>query len=365
MPPSVLRGADWGVAFSITAEASKDFAAKVKGKAGKPLHMYLDRPRDSIIVMPASSLFKNLTGVQYDEVKALLAVKDVIVGNELVFDKDFNLSKIDDNKTVLVYKGSKWYDALKDRNKTKVFDSVPTFSFSRNGVLFVDEWDAIGLLSSPILSPDVTSGVPLQSFSITGPAKDAQDANEKAKLIETILKGGSLPVKVFAGSKTSIPAKLGERFFYYSAIGLFAALIFVSLFVSFRYRRIKLIIPVVIITFLEVLILFATMGAFTLDLAAMAGIIAAVGVSIDAQIIITDELLKKGRIKEKLEKAFEIITTNAKIIIISMLPLLFSSFVEVIGFAVSTILGAILGALVSRPAYAVLVEEFLKDEVEG
>ncbi len=364
LPASVLRGADWGVAFSVTGEASEDFAAKVKGKAGKPLHMYLDRPKNSIFVVPADALFSNISSYDnFDEVKALIAVKDVLLDNEIVFDSDFDPSVLDNNATVYVYNGSKWASQLEGKPNVYIFNSLPVFSLSSSGSVFVDRWDAIGLLSSPVLSPGVTKGIPLQSFSITGAASSKEDANEKAKLIETILKGGSLPVKVFAGSKTSIPAKLGEKFFYYSFIGLIAALLFVSIFVAIRYKRLKLIVPILVITFLEVLILFATMGAFTLDLAAMAGIIAAVGMSIDDQIIITDELLKKGRAKEKLEKAFDIIITDATIIIISMLPLLFSSFVEVIGFSVSTILGALLGALISRPAYAVLVEEFLKDEI--
>jgi preprotein translocase subunit SecD len=39
-----------------------------------------------------------------------------------------------------------------------------------------------------------------------------------------------------------------------------------------------------------------------------------------------------------------------------MVPLLFSGMVEIIGFAISTILGALLGLLISRPAYAAIIE---------
>jgi len=44
------------------------------------------------------------------------------------------------------------------------------------------------------------------------------------------------------------------------------------------------------------------------------------------------------------------------LLIIAMLPLLFStSLVDIVGFAESTILGALLGVLVTRPAYGAIV----------
>jgi preprotein translocase subunit SecD len=95
----------------------------------------------------------------------------------------------------------------------------------------------------------------------------------------------------------------------------------------------------------------------------MAGIIAAIGVGVDAQIVITDELLKKtsGTQQERLENAFGIITTNVTVAIFAMVPLLFSGMVEIIGFAISTILGALLGLLISRPSYAALVQNISEE----
>ena len=82
---------------------------------------------------------------------------------------------------------------------------------------------------------------------------------------------------------------------------------------------------------------------------------------VDAQIVITDELLKKDQrsTHEKTDHAFTIIRTNVTVAALSMLPLLFSGLVEVIGFAISTIMGAILGYLLTRPAYAVIGEKVL------
>jgi preprotein translocase subunit SecD len=42
-----------------------------------------------------------------------------------------------------------------------------------------------------------------------------------------------------------------------------------------------------------------------------------------------------------------------------MVPLLFSGLVEVIGFAISTMLGSLLGYMLTRPAYAAIVEKII------
>ena len=127
--------------------------------------------------------------------------------------------------------------------------------------------------------------------------------------------------------------------------------------VSLRYRKVSILLPIIAISVSEMVILLSVIGSFTIDLAGMAGIIAAIGVGVDAQIAITDELLKKeGTKDEKLAKAFEIVTTTVTVAVFAMVPLLFSGMVEIIGFAISTILGALLGLLISRPAYAAIIE---------
>ncbi len=116
--------------------------------------------------------------------------------------------------------------------------------------------------------------------------------------------------------------------------------------------------------------LLAVIGTFgTLDLSAMAGIIALIGTGVDNQIVITDEFSRKRRAdesevsgKEKLSRAFFIVFATAGISIASMSPLFFSGIVEVTGFAVATMLGVIIGIAVTRPAYGVVAEEIFKHE---
>ncbi len=59
-----LSGADWGVQFSVTREGAEHFAQTVNGKANYPLYMYLDRPKDAIVVL------------SWEEASANLEVKD-------------------------------------------------------------------------------------------------------------------------------------------------------------------------------------------------------------------------------------------------------------------------------------------------
>ena len=112
----------------------------------------------------------------------------------------------------------------------------------------------------------------------------------------------------------------------------------------------------------EVLIIlgFAAMVNWTIDLAAIAGIVAAIGTGIDDQIVVLDESKRKQEkidsIRIRLKKAFFIIFSSAASTIAAMLPLLFSSFANIKGFAFTTIVGVLVGVFITRPAFAKVVE---------
>ncbi len=376
VPTQYLGGSDWGVGFSITKAGAEHFAEIVKGKANYPLYMFLDRPSNAFVVVNREQLKESLPeSVEMDD--ALAAMKEALEldgdNTIIVFEEDvlpgMNLS----NRTYAVLRKNA-PQSVKDifssagimTKEVEDNEMIPEISYGGvGGAMVVAKWEAVGLLSSPFLSPQITDGIPSYSYSITGPASGAGqekvlNAERRVKEIESILKGGALPVRITLGSKTTIPAPLGQEFLRLSLIGLLVAFLIVSLVISLTYRRLNVILPVIVVTLAEVIVLIAITGSFTIDLATMAGIIAAVGVSVDAQIIITDELLKKhGTKEEKLDKAMSIINTNVTVAILAMLPLLFSGMVEIIGFAVATILGALLGALLSRPAYAAIAGELI------
>lgn len=368
IPYMNLREADWGVGFSVDKPTAENFAKTVKGKANYPLYMFLDRPVNAVVFI---SLDELKSGSVISNEEAVKIAEDALkFGNQtielyILDEFEYNISS---NKTKAII--SKNLDNItKEKiknigfNLTEVAEISPVISTSTTGKKsIIEEWKAVGLLSAPYLSKDVTEGMLSYGYSITGSIQAGESAQQETKKIISILKGGSLPVQISLGGRTSIPAPLGNEFLQLSMLGVILAIITISIFVSLRYRQIKIIFPILGICIAELIILVSLLGSFTIDLAAMAGILAAIGVGVDAQIVITDELKKEIRknVAEKLHHAFSIITTNVIVAVVTMLPILFSGMVEIIGFALSSIIGSLLGLMLSRPVYAILVEKIIE-----
>jgi len=367
---------DWGVSFSVNRHGAQTFADVAKGKADYPVYMFLDRPVDGSLFISRAQLQANMLN-DSSEKESLRALEDAL---ELDGNRNITIFIIDDmSASSIPFPSSNKSIALISTDASETFKSAldslgyvvknysdleMTPSYSRTGasVLIVSKLESVGLLSAPILSAGLTTGTPNYGFSVTGSVPGTGSAKQQAainevKRIESILKGGSLPVQISLGSRTTLPPSLGQEFLRLSLIGIAGALIAISLLIGLKYRNIKATLPIVAISISELIILISILGSFTIDLAAMAGIIAAIGVGVDAQIVITDEILKKSEedTDERIGHAFAIIKTNVIVASLSMLPLLFSGLVEIIGFAISTILGSLLGYLLSRPAYAAMV----------
>jgi preprotein translocase subunit SecD len=372
------HGADWGVAFSITPDAAKDFAYKVKGKGNYPLYMYLDMPSGATIVLNRDKL-SNITSNMTADLDSIIIALDDAIDNEagkvnLEYDDTLNISGNMSNMTFIVEANSTLDKELRGKGARVISYSADDMypQFSGGSMLFVNQWKAIGLISAPVLSPDITKGSVSLSYTITGNAPLQGSsyvrevaADNEAKSIMSVLKGGAFPVKLNAGSKTYIPAALGAKFLNYSIIAILASIVAVILFLTIALsRRMDLVLPMLVITIVELVILISIVGSFTIDLPAMAGIIASAGISVDAQIVITGELLRREDKKDAIKRAFSIINNNALVATVSMLPLFFVSIVEVVGFAVSSIFAYALGVLISRPAYSAIVEDIISKKGE-
>lgn len=381
---------DWGVSFSVDQPGAQAFASAAKGKQDYPIYMYLDRPKDAVLFITRASLDKAIPS-DSNERESLSAMRSALMeeGQDIpvyILDDVANQTNITaiDNKTKAIVSENISADmkALLVQRGFVVTGfpeekMTPQFQRTQSQVLTLNELDAVGLLTAPILSAGITSGVPNYNYVITGAVSTndstlkPQEAQAQVKNIESILKGGALPVQITLGSLTEIPSSLGSEFLKLSLITIACSLVIISIIIGVRYRNLAATMPIVLISLAEFLILMSILGAFTIDLATMAGIIAAIGVGVDAQIVITDELLKQDEhhtTHDKIDMAFGIIKTNIVVAIFTMVPLLFSRLlsgvllVEIIGFAESTILGAMLGYLLTRPAYAAIVEQVLARE---
>ncbi len=193
----------------------------------------------------------------------------------------------------------------------------------------------------------------------TGPTSKDET---KAKNVEIILRSGALPIKLTVLSVSSVPPELGHTFGKNAAIAGFLAILTVALIIFIRYRVPEIIIPIMITGISEVIIIlgFAALIRWQLDLPSIAGIIAAVGTGVDDQIVITDEVLmeKKRSIKQRIKSAFFIIYSSWFATIAAMLPLFVIGLSALRGFALTTIVGVTVGVFITRPAYGRIVEHF-------
>ena len=250
----------------------------------------------------------------------------------------------------------------------------PTFLKNEMEGLIVEEWPAVGLLSAPALSKDLGSGAAGQSYQITGSAVGAtldekqSYADLQLKKLRSILSGGALPTRITLGSSTVVPPSLGKEFLNYSIIGMILCYIAVLAIMLTRYRYPKLTPVLIFIPTAQMISLVCVLGSVgTLDLAAIAGLFASMGTSVDAQIVVSDELLGRGslskeEIRRKLAKAFYIITRDAAIAVIAIFPLLFSNIVEIIGFVTAMMIGTIINIFITMQVYTAVAESTSNEE---
>lgn len=231
------------------------------------------------------------------------------------------------------------------------------------------------LITSPELSAELANGQASTDVMISGSAPTKEEAQEEAKSIQTLLQSGALPVKVKIVGISSISADLGDHFINGALIAGILALIVIAAIIIVRYRSPILVIPIMLTSIAELILVLgaAAVVHWNIDLAAIAGILAAIGTGVDDQIIITDEVLKgfheKKRIsgvRRQIKKAFFIIFASAGTLVAAMLPLAYIGFSRgatgigiLSGFAFTTILGVLIGIFITRPVYAKFVEMVL------
>lgn len=200
-----------------------------------------------------------------------------------------------------------------------------------------------------------------------------ETAKTEAKTLQVHLRSGALPVNVVLVGSGHVDAGLGAQFKTASVIAGLISLVAVAAVVYFRYRRPEILVPMIGTSISEVIMIlgFAALIKWQLDLAAIAGIIASIGTGIDHLIIITDEVLQEGKLpstkkvfSSRISKAFVIILGAASTVIIAMSPLVVMGFGTLKGFAIVTIIGVFIGVIVARPVYGVVIQELLEAKGE-
>ncbi len=197
---------------------------------------------------------------------------------------------------------------------------------------------------------------PVQQPVITGGEDTREAAVTEMNQLKSVLESGALPVPIEVVQNTEVSATLGQEFLRTAIAAILIAIIAVAFVVYVRYRDLKIVVPLTLTGYSELVMIFGFAAAvgWTIDLPSIAGIIAAVGTGVDDQIIITDERGKRKlkSMKKRFKRAFFIIFTSAASTIGAMLPLTRIGAGAIQGFAVTTIAGVIIGVSITRPAYA-------------
>lgn len=196
---------------------------------------------------------------------------------------------------------------------------------------------------------------------------------QEAQELEVDLRAGSLPTELSIESSDFIAPSLAQVFKPLALLTAFLAWLAVSLVVYVFYRDVRVAVPMLVTAASEVFLLlgFAAAIGLALDLSHIAGLIAVIGTGLDDLIIMADEILqrrekvKTGRVfQSRFRKAFWIIGMAAGTTIVAMSPLAVLSLGDLRGFAIVTIVGVLIGVLITRPAYGDVLRKLMLDDVK-
>ena len=355
-----------------------------------------------IVVREAGDLSGNqyilveIAGATKEEVKDLLAKQgkfEAKIGSERVFSggqdityvcRSANCAGIDPTSGCGLLGDGSWAcrfrfsislspeAASRQAELTKNLDVIPSGTgeeyLSEKLILFLDDEEVDQLNIGADLKGRAVTDIEISGGGSGGAEQEAIfDALKNMKRLQTILITGSLPVKLDLVKTDTISPVLGEGFLRSSLLIAVLAIIVVTVVVFIRFKKIQIVAPMFFTMVSEAVMLLgmASLISWNIDLAAIAGIIVAVGTGVDDQIIITDEVIRGEKQlynwKERIKRAFFIIFAAYFTTVVAMLPLMSAGAGLLKGFALITILGVSIGVFITRPAYAAVIEILLKE----
>ncbi|MEA1925113.1 MAG: hypothetical protein U9M95_04520 [Candidatus Altiarchaeota archaeon] len=376
-------GYGWRVGVKITGEGAHRFGKVAFGKyfgenspMNRPVDLFIDRPSESVIVMKSGeyhilanltssadtgSIYYGDTALQIMEERSNLTVIPWSLNDSLFLPAVMNYSNRYDR---VIIAGDDYEIPEKVRAEIEELGFVTERRPKGNNTY--EGWvkEITGLMTSPRLNFN-TRGEPVYGAVITGWTPTLEDSVEELKQNKIWLSSGNLPAKAEIESQSEVPASLGGQFLEGSFIIGVIAILTVAVIVYLRYRKLFIVGPLMFTGLSEIMIILglASVINWELDLAAVAGIIAAVGTGVDDQILITDETLRRDErrkivsVTEQIRRAFFIIFTAAATTIAVMLPVFTIQALQ--GFAFTTVAGVLIGVFITRRGYAKIIEELI------
>ncbi len=387
---------EWMLPFVLSQSGAQSFSKGIFHKCDqigfnnyncKSTFFFIDRPVDSVIIFSPQVFASDneilSTGLERQGIDQGTTVELLMFNANLPFIvADGNAFSEEQEKTLAELKKEKKKAIVPEGFSRNLTSRLEELGFvvsevkSEEGLPWA--WKAIGLRESIKITPEIAGLLPyienpeeaeiFSNLFIRGHANSEAEARQELLSLEILLKTGSLPVGIKGISKETISPLLGQEFLKMSiVIGIFA-LFFVLLVLFIRYKNLLLTLPIVFFGMLELLLTlgFSVIIGNRLDLASVAGLIAAIGTGLNDQIVIIDELLKGGKAtteitySNRVKKAFFIILAAAATTIAAIFPIILfsnSGFLKLRGFAITTILGVLIGITITRPVFALLAEK--------
>ena len=225
---------------------------------------------------------------------------------------------------------------------------------------------------SASMGRDLARGIESGDFQKTRDFVITATNISEAQELALNLRAGALPttLDIQDGTTFFLEPSLAGRFKSLSLVTGLVAAVMVALAIFARYGRPEVAAPMFVTAISEVYLLlgFAALVGLALDLSHIAGFIAVIGTGVDDLVIIADEIMQRGEVKtarvfqSRFRKAFWVIGAAAATTIIAMSPLAVLSLGDLQGFAIITIVGVLLGVLVTRPAYGDVLRNLVIDE---
>ncbi len=362
-------GYRWEVPFLLKDSGVERFFSVLRKKCTytscPDIYFFIDRPAGKYLVMD-----RNL----YEEEKLVprtgtRPARDYVDLNEVIKNAGVKLvifrEGLELNGPAIVP------DYLKDKVKAPEVRPVPVRR-ERSWV-----WDALNLRAiigiKDTLRAQILAGRTTNELAITGWAPTRKEAQREVQELRIVLSSGSLPAAISPVSEQTVPPTYGRSLFimFLAAIGVAAAV--VSLIISLRYKKPEIILPIIGTILSETIIVLgiASLIGWRLDIPSLVGLIASIGSGVDDQIIITDEMVRGRREEEgaslltKIKRAFFVVFASAASLAAALIPLGLTGIPTFVGFAFTTLMGIVVGVLLTRPAYADILKEVLSRPGKG
>ncbi len=392
-------GVRWVLPFVLKSTAAKRFTEMTFHKCDlvsystevgreyecEKTYFFIDRPKESVLVMQRDLFFSDeqllLQGIQSEGIAEGTDIDEILLNSQVSYflvEKDgLNEEQLGLlEQLVLEKKQAIIPESLALSTQQQLIDLGFELRIveEEQGTPFV--FDAVGMrsiigLGESVAQMDVAkieNAEPMSKLQIFGSGGTREAAIQRRGDLEILLQSGSLSVSVKSISKETVSPLLGENFLQNVAFIGLVALLIVALVLFLRYRILKLALPIVFIGLSEVIITLALASLISkFDLGAVAGLLAVVGTGVDHQIIITDELRRgvnehAGSLIARAKRAFFIIMAAASTTIAAMLPIILIGFGlgRLVGFAITTTIGVLVGVLITRPAFGEIAKSIIE-----